>query len=258
MLSEIQSYLRAAPAVGRDTARIGPFLATFDRDSKLPYLSYAVPDEGADPEPDDVAALIGAFVQRDRTPRLEYLPELAPAVEPVLLAAGFVVEGRLPMMVCRPGDAVTQPTPEGIELLVPGSDAELTDVVRVQHEAFGEDPTVTGADLARFRRSLDRGGLAVLARDATTGEPAGTGVGTPVIGGVTELVGLGVREGYRCRGIAAAVTWELSRLAAAAGVTTAFLTPGGDVAKRVYARVGYRSIGDMLHISRPVRSERAD
>jgi len=25
---------------------------------------------------------------------------------------------------------------------------------------------------------------------------------------------------------------------------------GGEVAERVYARVGYRSIGDMLHISR--------
>ena len=44
---------------------------------------------------------------------------------------------------------------------------------------------------------------------------------------------------------------ELSRLAARAGVTTAFLTPGGDVAERVYARVGYRGIGDMLHIWLP-------
>jgi predicted GNAT family acetyltransferase len=46
------------------------------------------------------------------------------------------------------------------------------------------------------------------------------------------------------------VTAELSRLAGRAGVTTAFLTPGGDVAERVYARVGYRGIGDMLHVSR--------
>jgi GNAT superfamily N-acetyltransferase len=120
--------------------------------------------------------------------------------------------------------------------------------LRAQREAFGEDPAVSPADLDRMR---GRDGLWVLARDAATGEPAGAGAGTAVIGGSTELAGLGVREPYRRRGIAAAITWELSRLAVAAGVTTAFLTPGDDGAERVYARVGYRGIGEMLHISHP-------
>jgi GNAT superfamily N-acetyltransferase len=250
-LTEIQSYIRRAAPHGRDTARIGPFLATFDPGTALPYLSYAIPDDGASPDPGDVLALIAAYTDRDRVPRLEYVPALAPAVEPVLLAAGFVAEARVPMMVCRPSDARPQPVPDGVELLVPRTDDELAGYLRAQGEAFGEAPAVSEADIASARRRVEGGGLMIYARDAETGEPAGAGAGTAVIDGTTELVGLGVREPYRRRGIAAAITWELSRLADRAGVTTAFLTPGGGVAERVYARVGYHGMGEMLHISRP-------
>lgn len=251
LLTEIQAYIRVAAPQGRDTARIGPFLATFDPGSALVYLSYAIPDDGAAPSSAEVAALIDAYTFRHRIPRLEYVPALAPEVEPVLLQAGFVAEARVPMMVCRPADAVPHPTPDGIELLVPRTDEELTGYLRVQREAFGEDPAVSEADIASARRRVDGGGLTILARDTETGAPAGAGAATGIIGGTTELAGLGVPESYRRRGIAAAITWELSRLADRAGVTTAFLTPGGGVAERVYARVGYQSMGEMLHISRP-------
>jgi GNAT superfamily N-acetyltransferase len=247
-LGEIQAYIRVAAPQGRETLRVGPFLATFDPGTALVYLSYAIPDDGAAPSSDDVSSLVAAYVARSRVPRLEYIPALAPLVEPLLLAAGFEVEARVPMMVCDPSFAVPQPVPAGIELLVPRTDDELTGYVRAQREAFGEDPAVSSADLERMR---GRDGLFVLARDVASGEPAGAGAGTTVIGGSTELAGLGVREPYRRRGIAAAITWELSRLAVAAGVTTAFLTPGDGVAERVYARVGYRSVGEMLHISHP-------
>jgi GNAT superfamily N-acetyltransferase len=250
VLTDIQAYLRQAAAHGRDTSRIGPFLATFHPSSTNPYMSYAIPDDGAVPHPDDVAALVAAYVDRARTPRLEYLPELAPAVEPVLYAAGFVAEARVPMMVCDPAGALPQPAAQGIELLVPRTDDEFAGLVATQRHAFGEDEPVDTDAVAGARRLLADGGLAVLARDTATGTAAGAGMATVVIDGSTELVGLAVPERYRRRGIAAAVTAELSRLAAAAGVTTAFLTPGGDVAERVYARVGYRGIGEMLHISR--------
>ena len=46
---EIQRYLRTTAARGRDVERIGPFLATFDRGTDHPYLSYAIPDDGARP-----------------------------------------------------------------------------------------------------------------------------------------------------------------------------------------------------------------
>ena len=248
MLTDIEAYLRQAAAYGRDTARIGPFLATFAPGSASPYVNYAIPDDGAQPQPADISALVAVYAGRGRTPRLEYLPDLAPAVEPALLAAGFTVEARMPMMVCRPAEAVPVPVPDGIELSVPRSRAEFAGVVAVQRAAFGEDEPVTDAAIEGLVKLLADGGLAVLARDTERGVPAGAGVATVVIDGTTELVGLAVPQRYRRRGIAAAVTAQLSRLADRAGVTTAFLTPGGDVAERVYARVGYRGIGDMLHI----------
>jgi hypothetical protein len=95
--------LRVAASRVRDTERIGPFLATFSRHSANPYLSYAIPDDGAVPSSGHIDALVAAYQHRGRVPRLEYLPGVAPAVEAALLARGFVVQARLPAMVCVPG-----------------------------------------------------------------------------------------------------------------------------------------------------------
>jgi hypothetical protein len=43
MDSSIQVYIRGAARRGRQTERIGPFLATFTEDTDNPYLSYAIP-----------------------------------------------------------------------------------------------------------------------------------------------------------------------------------------------------------------------
>ena len=72
MQSRIQSYLRFAASQQRDTERIKPFLATFSRHSANPYLNYAIPDDSAAPSLADVNALIAAYSQRGRKPRLEY------------------------------------------------------------------------------------------------------------------------------------------------------------------------------------------
>jgi hypothetical protein len=47
--ARVQAYLRGVAARGRETERIGPFLATFDRASDNPFLNYAIPDDGARP-----------------------------------------------------------------------------------------------------------------------------------------------------------------------------------------------------------------
>ena len=92
---------------------------TISAHDPLVYINYAIPAAGADPTPEDIEALEAAFTSRSRTPRLEYLPGLAPLVEPALVAAGFTVTDRLPLMECPPGAAVEQPLPDGIELVTP-------------------------------------------------------------------------------------------------------------------------------------------
>jgi ribosomal protein S18 acetylase RimI-like enzyme len=245
MDASIQSYLRAA--VGhRELVRVGPFLAAFDRTIDHPYLSYAIPDDGAQPSAADVAALRAAFDARGRVARLEYLPAVAPAAEAALLAGGFAVEADLPLMTSAPGEVPELPVPDGVELVLAATDAELAAGGAVAHAAFGEPGEPSAAGVERTRRILDGGGLAVLA--VAGAEPVGWGQTTPPLQGATELVGIAVSEAYRRRGTGSAITARLAREAFARGVRLAFLTPGDDGAERAYARAGFRPRTRMLHL----------
>jgi GNAT superfamily N-acetyltransferase len=254
---QLQQYLRTAAPRGRDTAQIGPFLATFHPSDPLRYVSYAIPDDGAQPTAEDVAALVAAYERHDRLPRLEFLPGAAPAVEAVLLDGGFVVEARLPAMVCTAQQLVVPTLDPGLELAVPGDDADLYAMTAAQHAAFGEGPPDADS-VARSRTMLDAGSLAILARDRVSGEVVGGGVATVPSDGVTEIAGIGVLASHRRRGIATAITARLSADAFAAGVTSAFLTPGDDGAHRVYERAGFADATVMLHISRPPKDGTGD
>jgi hypothetical protein len=192
-LQRIHAYLRVAAPRGRDHEQIGPFLATYNRLDDNPYLNYAIPDDGATPSQADVAMLVDAYRAHARKPRLEYVPSLAPNVEPALLAAGFAVEGRLPLMNYRGGGDA--PAPAGIELVEAQSDDELRDVAAVQWEAYRESGPVPQRAVDGLRRTLEAGGLVVLARDAATREPAGGGLCTGPHEGATELTSIGVRDG---------------------------------------------------------------
>lgn len=247
---QIQTYIRLAASRGRDTEKVGPFLATFSRHTELIFLNYAVPDDNAEPSTDDVAALIAAYERRNRKPRLEYLPSLAPSVEPALVEAGFAIEGLLPLMIYAPNSQGNTLTPEGIEIVTASSDADFLATLIVQFEAYGETSAPSPEDIARLRSSVAAGGIAVFARDSESGEPAGAGVCAPPFVGVTELAAIGVRHAFRRRGIAGAVTTHLACEASAAGITTIFLTPAHDEGERIYNRVGFQSVSKMLHISK--------
>jgi predicted GNAT family acetyltransferase len=251
MDAEIQAHIRYAAALWRETERVGPFLATFTESSDNPYLNYAVPDDNAEPTAEEVAALVAAFERRSRKPRLEYLPTVAPAVEGELLAGGFQVEGRPPLMVCTPETARELPAPSGIEVLVPEEDSEFGGVVSVAKEAYDSDLSPpTEREVAGRRRLLAEGGCVVLARDAETREPAGSGICDVARAGVTELAAVAVRPAFRRRGIAGAVTARLAREAFAKGVKVVWLTPDDDQAERIYARAGFVTGSEVLHISR--------
>jgi GNAT superfamily N-acetyltransferase len=251
--AQIQSYIRRNATRGRETERIGPFLATYTAGSANQYLNYAIPDAAASPIADDAAALRAAYVRRGLRPRLEYLPGLAPAVEPALLDAGFQVQQRLPLMVCVPGSLVDLTVPPGIEFLAPRTDAEIYAMRVVQHEAYDELEPPGPDTVAGTRRALSKGALAVLARDEVTGEAAGGGMVDVICDGIGELAGFAVRAKFRRRGIGAAMTAWLTRRAHETGAHTAFLTPAGDAEARMYGRVGFRPVDEVLFLIHPDR-----
>jgi ribosomal protein S18 acetylase RimI-like enzyme len=246
----VQSYIRDTAADGREVERIGPFLATFTARSANPFLNYAIPDDDARPSKSEVQRLTAAFERRSLIPRLDFLTDAAPEVEAVLVGNGYSLERRVPLMTCLPGAVVAQPAPTGVELLIPESDDELSGMISAQDEAFGEPGPVSVESLQNRRDQLVRGGLAVLARDRATGEPAGAALGTPLVDGITEVVGVGVREKYRRRGVGAALTEFLTRIAFERDARTAFLTPEGVPEERLYARVGFRPAGECVHLRR--------
>jgi ribosomal protein S18 acetylase RimI-like enzyme len=194
-----------------------------------------------------VAALAEAYRQRDRKPRLEYIPSLAPAVEPALVSAGFDVEGRLPLMTYDGGpDAAA---PEHIEIVEARSEEELSGVASVQWEAYGESGELPQRVVDGLRRTSESGGLVVLARDAATQEPAGGGLCTGPYEGATELTSIGVRDSFRRRGIAEAMTRWLAREMQARGNDSVFLMAAGEREARIYERAGFTTVSDILHIS---------
>jgi GNAT superfamily N-acetyltransferase len=248
MDTRIASYLRASIAEGRETERIGPFLASFSGGTRNPFLNYAIPDDGSDPSAADVAGLIDAYERRDLKPRLEYLTSCAPRVEETLRAAGFAIEGRLALMLADDRSVDAHPPP-GIELLAPTTDDELRGVRQVQHEAYADPDPVDDAAIARLRRNLAGGAGAVLARSVDDGEPAGAGEYTQPIDGVCELTSIAVREPFRRRGIAAAMTSWLLEAARSGGAEVPFLM-ANEAEERIYGRVGFTTTSQVLHISR--------
>ncbi|CAM5515207.1 hypothetical protein SMICM304S_08207 [Streptomyces microflavus] len=194
-----------------------------------------------------MAALVEAFRARERLPHLEFLPDWAPAVEPALLAAGFTVENRAPLLACGREDLRTPKPVEGLRITVPAPEAEFTDTARVQHQGFGGK----GRCPSRERPT----GCA--RRPPVTGWPpwrswahqAGAGGCSVAVDGLSELAGLAVAAPFRRRGVGAALTAWLTERALNQGCRTVWLEPGDPDVERIYAGVGYRRIGEKLNIS---------
>ena len=217
---QLQQYLRGAASRDRDVERIGPFLATFDPHSTIPYLSYAIPDDGARPTLADVAALVDAYARHDRVPRLEYLPVAAPDVEAVLLAGGFAVEARLAVMTCAVGDAVDLAPDDGIVIAPPMTDEDLRAMRAAQYAAFGEiveehaRRTATTTTRARQTASAwpTAGSRCSLATSPTVRSSAAASRPSRATGSPRSPASACWRR-HRRRGIAGAITAGLARAA---------------------------------------------
>ncbi|HWU11202.1 MAG TPA: GNAT family N-acetyltransferase, partial [Streptomyces sp.] len=133
----IQDYARSLALRSPDHYRSGPFTVRHNPGWELKYANYAIPDRGAEPTAQDITDLVTAFRAHDRLPRLEFLPAWAPAVEPALLAAGFTIENRAPVLACT-ADGLRTPEPvDGLRIAEPVTDAEFTSAAAVQHTGFG-------------------------------------------------------------------------------------------------------------------------
>jgi GNAT superfamily N-acetyltransferase len=234
------------------TERVGPFLVAVDPSSARPFCNYAVPTPGARPTAAEVGSLLDRFSAHGRDARVEFFPALAPEVEDPLLAAGFEVERRSPVLALDAVALRRAEPPAGVSVR-PVDGADDTDVagaVLAAHLSFDEPGAPEESDLSRLRRSLRRGGGASLARAEPSGDPLGAAQHTPVVAGATEVVGVGVLPAHRRRGIATALSASVSVQALDAGARLVWLLPEGPGAELLYRAVGYRVVGEALHLGR--------
>ena len=221
----VQAYLRRTAERHRDVVRVPGFSCTIEPYDDTPLLNHAVPD-GTQGDP---AAIRPVYRDRGRLARVELIAEADPGLEARVVAAGFVLELRTPLLTATRDTLVAVGPPRGVTLEPVGDVRALRDVQRV---AFRDHRPVTDEEVARFDAP------ALLAR--VDGEPAGAVQMTHPEDGLSEIVGVAVGERFRRRGIGAALTAAMAREAFLRGAATAFLAPGDPAAGRVYARAGFK------------------
>jgi ribosomal protein S18 acetylase RimI-like enzyme len=253
MLDALAEHLRARLADVGLTERVGPFLVAIDPHSARPFANYAVPDTGADPSAAEVARLGERFAAHGRDARVEYFPALAPRLAATLAAAGFAPERCSPVMAADAGSLRPAAAPDGVAVcpVDPARDADVADALAAAHVSFAEPGPPDEADRRRLRRSLGRGGGAVLARRDPGGAALGVAQHTAVAVGASEVVGVGVLPAARRRGLGSALSASVSARALAAGARWVWLVPEGPGAEALYRAVGYRVVGEVRHLGRP-------
>lgn len=137
----------------------------------------------------------------------------------------------------------------GLELFEPRTDEELDEVAAVQHRAYREPGEPEPGSGRAQRRVYENGGIVLLGR--IDGEPVASGCCSAPVDGLTELSGIAVAESFRRRGVGAALSARLTELAHARGLRLPWLEPADAGVERVYARIGYRPIGEKLSIRLP-------
>ncbi|MFI6642228.1 GNAT family N-acetyltransferase [Streptomyces sp. NPDC050504] len=247
----VQDYVRDLARRSTGHLRVGPFTLRHHPEWAIPQANYAVPDRDCAPTPAELDALVDAFRGLDRVPALEFLPAAAPALEPALLAAGFTVDRRAPLMVCTPGTLTAPGHVGGVSFADPRSDEDVLDAARVQHHAFGGSGEPEPGAVDWLREAPGRGGVTALA--LAEGAVAAAGGVSPPVDGLGELVGIAVAEPFRRRGIGAGLTRHLTAEAFARGYQTLWLDPADPDTERIYASVGYVRAGERVDASLTAR-----
>jgi ribosomal protein S18 acetylase RimI-like enzyme/uncharacterized damage-inducible protein DinB len=247
----IQAALRKAIESGAE--RVGPFLVTIDPDATGLFRNFAVPDDDAAPTAADLTALTAFFAAHDRLPRLEFAAP-APGVEAALAEAGFVVDNRLALLALpEPAALRESASVDGVTLDEPDTDERLRALARMQNEAYRE-AGVSDADVRRLRSTLAAGGAVVGAWSAD-----GDAVSAAVLGaprdGLAEIYAVATASTHRRRGLASAVVSALSRTALDRGMMP-YLQCEGPAEQRMYERLGYRKVGELVDARGPLTADR--
>lgn len=256
-VNRIQSFLRGSAHRQYLAEAVPPFTLFFHPADTNPYFNYAIPNHplvSGDFEPAQILQALrqlqSKYQQRDLIPRFEFFERYAPALPDLLTTCGFQLESRNWSMLCPAFElqpAIVVPDLDIVRLDGSSPDADLIDFITAQRQGFDPENLELPSPQAiqNSRHDLGEGGwTAYLGRVA--GEPAGVAVFSRPLDGVSEVAGVATRTAFRRRGIASCLTYHCTAEAFACGAQTACLTAADERAGRVYERLGYRALSEMV------------
>ncbi|MFF9197407.1 GNAT family N-acetyltransferase [Streptomyces sp. NPDC014779] len=253
MLTRLENYYDSVPRSAARAEEFGP-LTLFVREGEgWPY--YARPALGHTGEvPVAAVEKVRARQRELGVPEaFEWVAETTPGLRAAVEASGLVVHAHPLMVLSAPAEAVPD-LPEGVTVRrVDAGDPGLASAVAAPYAAFGMSPAPGAAEQLATRLT------AGLTRLAAAFDAAGTALAAgqhQPVGAVSEVVGVGTRPEARRRGLGLAVTAALVADARALGVETVFLSATDADVARLYARLGFRTVGTAL-IAEPAGDEAA-
>jgi ribosomal protein S18 acetylase RimI-like enzyme len=247
VLDVLETYYDTAPRASATTEEVGPF-TLFLRADEDGYPYYARPRLGLadDVTADDVRRTRERQRALEAPETFEWVHQTTPSLLPAAREAGLEV-AECPLLVLGPAGASAAEPADGSHRVVrvsPDQDdlALVLGTVSAGFRGTDEVATATATALARRRRLMDAGLVAMVVAYDEDGEPVGGGAHGPR-GATTELAGIAVLPRARRRGVGEAVTRALVADARDRGVETVFLSAQDDAVARVYERVGFERVG---------------
>ena len=253
VIHRVQGYVQVKARAGRESLIVGGFTLYLPMGTETGGVSLALPNQPDSAlNPSVLERIEHIAAKRGHTVCFHWLDCYAPGLVASLNGAGYGVQESTPLLVCEPGQVIS-PATEPLEMATVSADSPLEDVAENWNiNARGFDPSATlaqPADVLDFRRILEKS-RAFTARLDGVGVSAG--MYTDIHEGVTELVGIATLQAYRRRGFGGALAAFATQTAFADGATLAFLTAASEEASRVYQRVGFRPVGNLLLLAKQV------
>ncbi|WP_370413311.1 GNAT family N-acetyltransferase [Streptomyces fradiae] len=250
MLTRLETYYDSVPRSAARAEEFGPLTLFVREGAGWPYYARpALGHGGAGEVPVEAVEKVRARQRELGVPEaFEWVAETTPGLRAAVEASGLVVHEHPLMVLSAEAEELPAPPADVTVRMVGPDDPHLASAVAAPYAAFGATPT-PGAT-AQVAARLTAG----LTRLASAFDPAGTALAAgqhQPVGPVTEVVGVGTRPDSRRRGLGLAVTAALVADARALGVETVFLSATDDTVARLYARLGFRTVGTALIAEAP-------
>ena len=245
-LERISAADIAATKLTRKVVQTGAFTLLLDPIDDFGGVNWATP-RSANPTALELEALIQAFRDHGRSPRLEFMAGCWPGLAGVLERAGFASEGGAQDILLLTSDDFRPYAAPSVRVQMlenTDSDALFCSYLETQGRGFGYSSDPPSLEhLWGWKAQVREGRRAALAFL----EARAVGVGTLLGSELAELQGVTTLPDARRRGVAATLSSHLIKNALEQGTQAVWLSVENPAARACYLKLGFRALGSRLN-----------